>query len=110
MNHSNLYFRSFLLLLAFVSIAFIWILLPYYGAIVWGVILATVFHPLHRRILEKLRGRRNLAALLTLLMVVLIVIIPMIMITTSLLQEGATIYQRMDKGEINFGNYFNQII
>ncbi len=110
MNHSNLYFRSFLLLLALVSIAFIWVLLPYYGAIFWGAILATVFHPLHRRLLEKLRGRRNLAALLTVLMIILIVIIPLIMITTSLLQEGAAIYQRMDKGEIDFGNYFNQII
>lgn len=110
MNHSNLYFRSFLLLLTLVSIAFIWVLLPYYAAIFWGAILAVVFHPLHRRLLEKLHGRRNLAALLTLFLVVLIVIIPLIVTTASLLQEGASIYQRMDKGEINFGNYFNQII
>jgi predicted PurR-regulated permease PerM len=110
MNHSNLYFRSFLLLLAGVSIAFRWVLLPYYGAIFWGAILAIVFHPLHRRLLERLHGRRNLAALLTLACVILIVIIPLILITTSLLQEGAAIYKSMDAGEINFGHYMEQIV
>ncbi|MDS1141048.1 AI-2E family transporter [Pusillimonas sp. SM2304] len=110
MNHSSLYFRSFLVLLAAVTVAFIWILLPYYGAIFWGTILAIIFMPLNRRLLGKMRGRHNLAALITLLVIILIVIIPLILITGSLLQEGAAIYKRMSSGELNLGAYFEQIM
>src|SRR5690606_7164543 len=110
MDNSNLYFRSFLLLLAAVSVAFIWILLPYYGAIFWGAILAIIFMPLNRRLLGKMRGRPNMAALITLLVVVLIVIIPLILVSASLLQEGAAIYKRMSDGELNLGAYFEQIM
>ncbi|HUG59345.1 MAG TPA: AI-2E family transporter [Candidimonas sp.] len=110
MNNSNLYFRTFLLLLAAVTVAFIWVLLPYYGAIFWGAILAIVFSPLHRRLLAKMRGRPNLAAFTTLLIIVLMVIIPLILITGALLQEGATIYNRISTGELNLGNYFEQIV
>src|SRR3546814_832746 len=110
MNNSKLYFGSFLLLLAAVTVAFIWVLLPYYGAIFWGTILAIVFAPLHRRLLAKLHGRPNLAALTTLLIIILIVIIPLILITGSLLQEGAAIYKRLNTGELNLGAYFEQIM
>ena len=37
--------NSFLLLLALVTIAFFWILLPYSGAVFWGVVFAIVFAP-----------------------------------------------------------------
>lgn len=110
MNNSNLYFRTFLVLLAIVTVAFIWVLLPYYGAIFWGTILAIVFAPLHRRLLAKLRGRPNLAAFTTLMIIVLMVIIPLILITGSLLQEGAAIYKRLNTGELNLGAYFEQIM
>src|SRR5690606_449268 len=103
-------FRTFLLLLAAVTVAFIWVLLPYYGAIFWSTILAILFAPLHRRLLARMRGRPNLAAFTTLLIIILIVIIPMILITGALLQEGANIYNRMSTGELNLGNYFEQVI
>lgn len=34
---------SFYILLALVTIAFAWLLLPYYSAVLWAVILAVVF-------------------------------------------------------------------
>lgn len=110
MNSSNLYFRSFLVLLLAVTVAFIWVLLPYYGAIFWGAILAIIFQPLHRRLLARLKGRPNLAAFTTLMIIILMVIIPIILLTASLLQEGATIYKRLSTGELNLGDYFEQIL
>lgn len=110
MNNSKLYFRSFLLLLVVITAAFIGVLLPFYGAIFWAAILAIIFNPLHRRLLGKFRGRRNLAALMTLMIIILIVIIPLIAITLSLLQEGAGIYKRMSTGEISLGLYFEQAL
>ena len=46
MNQTNLQNKSLLLLLALVTLAFIWILLPFYGALFWAVILGIVFAPL----------------------------------------------------------------
>lgn len=42
---STVHFRSFLLLLTAVSIAFISILLPFYAAIFWGGVLAVISAP-----------------------------------------------------------------
>src|SRR5690606_19401227 len=80
------------------------------GAIFWSAILAIVFSPLHKRLLAKMRGRPNLAAFTTLLIIVLIVIIPLILISGALVQEGANIYNRMNTGQLNLGDYFEQIV
>lgn len=110
MNNSKLYFNTFLLLLVFVSVAFLWVLLPYYGAIFWGTTLAIIFTPLFRNMQQRLNGKRNLAALLTLLIIILIVIIPVIFATGALLQEGAVIFKRISSGEFDLGAYFEQVV
>ncbi len=103
---SGLHHKSFLLLLALVTVAFIWILLPFYGAVFWGAVLAILFSPLQRRLVALLRGRTNIATLLTLLLVLVLVILPMIVITMSLIQEGVSLYDSIRSGQINFGHYF----
>lgn len=40
MNETALQNKALAVLLALVTIAFVWILLPYYGAIFWAVVLA----------------------------------------------------------------------
>lgn len=107
----TLHFRSFLLLLTAVSIAFISILLPFYAAIFWGGVLAVIFSPLHRRLLRILGGRSpSLAAFLTLLCITLIVILPMLFIATSLANEVAGLYTRINSGQLNLGGYYEQIV
>ena len=49
MNETSLQRKTLLLLLALVTIAFIWILLPFYGAIFWAVALGILFAPLQPR-------------------------------------------------------------
>ena len=58
--------KVFLALLLIVSIAFGWILLPFYGAVFWAVILAIIFAPLQRRLQRRMGHRRNLTAIITL--------------------------------------------
>ena len=55
--------RVLLMLLAAVSVALAWILLPFYGTILWGTVIALLFAPLHRRLLPRLAQRRTPAAL-----------------------------------------------
>ena len=98
-----------LLLLVVVSVAFGWILLPFYGTVLWGSIIALIFSPLYRRLLGPLKGRRTPAALLTLIIVVVIVVIPFALITASLTREATSLYERMHSGEINPGHYFRGV-
>lgn len=101
--------KTFLFLLGLVTLGFAAILWPFHGAVFWGVVLAILFAPLHRRIQRKIPGRRNLAALCTLGLCVVIVILPVIFVGLSLLQEATTIYEKMRSGQMNFGLYFQQI-
>ncbi|KIO50161.1 AI-2E family transporter [Nitrosospira sp. NpAV] len=110
MNSPDLQQKTFLLMLIAVSLAFGWILLPFFGAVFWGSVLAIIFTPFYRRLLVLMRQRQNLAALTTLLLCLIMVIFPFTLITASLLREGVTIYQRIQSGELNFGAYFQQIM
>lgn len=101
--------RTFLLLLVAVTLAFGWILRPFYGAVFWGVILAILFAPFYRRALVASRQRPTLAALATLSAILLIVILPLAMITATLAQEAAGVYARIQSGELNFGRSFEQV-
>ncbi|MFP5406529.1 MAG: AI-2E family transporter [Gammaproteobacteria bacterium] len=102
--------KTFLILLISVSLAFGWILWPFYGAVFWGVVLAILFAPLYRRLLRAMRFRRTPAALATLAIIVVIVILPLTLITAALVQQGAGIYQMIQSGEVNFPRYFEQIL
>jgi predicted PurR-regulated permease PerM len=102
--------KVFLFVLVAVSLAFGWILWPFFGALFWGVVLAILFAPLHRRLLIKLKGRGSLAALATLAVIVLMVLLPLAFLTASLVSEGAGFYARVQSGELDFGRYFDQIM
>lgn len=102
--------KSFIVLLVLISIAFVWLMLPFYGAIFWGVILAILFAPLQRHLSDRLKQRKTLAAFITLLVIILMVILPVSILTTALVQEGIALYQRVSSGEQNFGFYFQQVM
>lgn len=93
--------RMLQVLLVAVTLALGWILLPFYGPILWGAIIALLFAPLYRRLLRSLRGRRTLAALLTMVAVMLVVIVPFALVTASLAREAAGVVERLQSGEWN---------
>lgn len=110
MTPANLQSKAFLLLLILVTVAFGAILWQFHGAVFWGVILAILFAPLHRKLLRRMPRRTNLAALSTLALCLVVVILPMTAITISLIQEATVVYERMRSGQLNFGLYLQQII
>ncbi|SFH13287.1 AI-2E family transporter [Pseudomonas sp. NFACC45] len=105
MNRKSLQDKSQMLMLILVTIAFIWILLPFYGAVFWAVILGIVFAPMQRRLQLKLGWQRNLTSLLTLSICVVIAILPVIVISTLLVQEGAALYKSLESGELDIADY-----
>jgi predicted PurR-regulated permease PerM len=110
MNSPSLQRGVFLALLFAVTAAFCWILMPFFGAVFWGMALAILFTPLYRWFLTKMGKRRTAAALATLGIVLVIVILPLIMITASLVQDVAEVAQRVRSGDINFAAYFQQVV
>ncbi|MEY8878573.1 MAG: AI-2E family transporter [Leptothrix sp. (in: b-proteobacteria)] len=98
--------QTWSLWLVLVSLTFGWVLLPFHGTVLWGAIVALMFAPLSGRLAQRLGGRRTLAALLTLLIVLLMVVLPLMLLTASLAQDAAVIYQQLQSGELNPGRYF----
>jgi predicted PurR-regulated permease PerM len=101
--------RALLPLLVAVSAALVVVLLPFYAAIMWGVILALLFTPLYRWMLLKVCRQPTLAALCTMVVVILIVIIPATLVMIALAQEASAIYLRLQSGELNPALYFRHI-
>jgi predicted PurR-regulated permease PerM len=110
MQIPNVERKTFILLLVLVTVAFFWILLPFYGAVFWAMVLAVVFTPLQRRLARRIGGRGNLSALLTLLVCLLVAILPVIFIISAVVAEGASLYQKLESGELDIGGYVTSTI
>ena len=102
--------KAFLLLIVGVSLAFAWILWPFYGAVFWAAVLAILFAPLYRRLAKSMQQRYTLAALVTVAIILVMVILPSGVITALLLQEGYGVYERFQSGELNFGSYLKRVL
>ena len=101
--------RSFLMLLILVTLLFLFLLKPFWGAIFWACIIGLLFYPLNRRFLRSWGQRPSLAALATLVVCVVICIVPAMFVLGSFLQEGAGLYQRLQSGDLDLGNRIERI-
>ena len=110
MNNDRRNRKTFQLLLLAVSVALVWILLPFFSAIFWGTILAVIFQPLQRRLTVRFGNRPNLAALTTLALCVVIVILPLALIIGTLAQETAFAYEQIKGGQWDFGVFFQKTL
>lgn len=100
---------GFLVLVVLVTLAFAWLVAPFFGAILWGVVAAILFAPVHRRLTRKLNGRQSLSATLTLLLILALVIAPAFLLGISLIQEAAALYAQLQSGQIDFTEIFDNI-
>ena len=101
--------RVLLTLLIVASVALAWILLPFYGSIMWAMIIGLMFAPVHRWISSKLGQHHSLAALSTLALVILIVILPVALISAALAKEAAGLFAQIQSGEINPTVYLRRV-
>jgi predicted PurR-regulated permease PerM len=102
--------KGFYILLFVVSLALVWILLPFFSAIFWGTILAVLFQPLQRRLTVTFGNRPNIAALTTLALCVLIVILPVGLLVGTVAQEATFAYGQIKTGQWDFGLYFQKAV
>ncbi|MDO8277746.1 MAG: AI-2E family transporter [Burkholderiaceae bacterium] len=100
--------KAFMSLLIGVTLAFAFVIWPYFGAVFWGAVLAIVFAPLNRLLLRS--QRPGTAAGITLGVIVVIVILPLTLLSVAVLQEIAAFYEMIKTGKIDFADYFLRII
>ncbi len=104
---STLEHGSFLLLLAAVSVLMIWVAWPFAGPLLWSALAAIMFQPLYLWTLKKVRGRRNLAASLTLLIIFVAVLLPALWIGSLVANEAVNLVARLRADPIDLVGLFD---
>jgi predicted PurR-regulated permease PerM len=72
-------------------------------------VIGLLFHPLNRRLLERMRGRRTLAALATLTFCLVIAIIPTLLVVGAFFNQGIAIYEQLQSAELNPASYVERV-
>lgn len=96
-------------LLILVSVLFAWILWPFFGAILWAVVVAIVFAPVHDRIAARMPARPGAAALLTLVIILVIVILPFLAVGASLAAQAAETYAAIQSGRLDLADMIRRM-
>ncbi len=101
--------RSFLTLLVLVTLAFFWLLQPFFAPIFWACAVALIFFPMQRRLLTRWPQRRTSSALLTLLVCTVVLVIPVLVLATSFIAEGVALFQGLQDGSWSPGEYLEKL-
>jgi len=91
----------FISTLLVVTLAFLWLISGFMMPIFWAATLAIIFYPVQQKAEAVLGERRSLASLLTLLVILFTVIVPTMLLVSAVASEAATLYSRIDSGELN---------
>jgi predicted PurR-regulated permease PerM len=97
----NIQNGAFIGLLTLVTLAFFGLLADFVQPIFWAATLGVIFFPVHKRLLQLVRQRQSIAAGLTLVVICITVIIPMWFITSSVANEAALLYGKVQSGQIS---------
>jgi predicted PurR-regulated permease PerM len=101
--------QSFLALLVLVSLAFFWVLKPFFGPIFWAVAITIIFAPIQDWLNKRLPGRRNLNAALTLLACSIVVVLPVIFTVSSVVGQIADFYKLVEAGKFDLTKYVQKV-
>jgi predicted PurR-regulated permease PerM len=90
-----------MLMLGAVSVAFVWILWPFFGPILWGVVLSVIFNPVYQALLARMPRWRNVASSATVLLITIVVVVPLTIIAAALVQEASGLVNRLQSREFD---------
>lgn len=94
--------RMFLIgLVVAISLLFAWLVAPFYGAILWAVIVAVLFDPLYQRLSRAMPGHPDRCAAIVLVVVVAVVVLPALALGAALIDQGGVLYARVESGQLD---------
>ncbi len=91
------------------TVAMAWVSWPFFGAILWAMVVTIAFAPLHDRLLLRSPNRRNSIAVLTLLIIIALVIIPAILVGSMMVEEALATYNSLQSQEIDIGKILRDL-
>ncbi|MFT4057043.1 MAG: AI-2E family transporter [Novosphingobium sp.] len=100
---------GFAVLVVLISLAGAYLLAPYFGAVLWGVVAAIMFQPMTAKLADRLNGRKNLAASIVLFGLIALFVVPTILLGISIVNEATVLYQKITTGQIDFGRIVQQV-
>lgn len=100
---------GFITLVILITLAFTFLLAPYFGAVLWGVIAAIMFQPMTARLSRTLGGHANLATSIVLLGLIAVFVVPTILLGISLVNEATSLYNQISSGQINVGKMIHDM-
>lgn len=92
--------RGFAGLLALVTLAFLALLTPLFGPVLWATAITLLFHPLHRALARRTGLAANPAAALSLVAIVLTAVLPSLLVASLLTSEASALLARMNAEEL----------
>ncbi|MBT0666786.1 AI-2E family transporter [Novosphingobium profundi] len=96
-------------LIILITLAFAYLVAPFFGAVLWGVVAAIMFEPMTRKLTAVLGGRKSLSAALVLVGLLALVILPTIVLGVSLVNEASALYAKIKAGDISFPQILAQL-
>ncbi|HEX2254633.1 MAG TPA: AI-2E family transporter [Thermoanaerobaculia bacterium] len=92
-------FGSFFLLFLVVATAvlFFWMVRMFFVPVLLAAVLATLFHPLYRRLASLTRGRRGAAAFLTCLVLFIVLLLPLYLVIDLVTREALDLFANFDE-------------
>ena len=100
MRRTTVQYIFFLMLVLLVTLAFVRLIQDFLLPLFWATTLAIVFYPVCRWVQSRLGIRASVAALLTLGVILVAVILPLSLIGVAVVQEAATLYKRLETGDL----------
>lgn len=100
---------AFIVMLVLVTAAFLLLLKPFFAPLLWACIIAVLFHPVQEWLTRRWGERPNVTALATLLACVVLVVIPVLLLLASFLQQGLSIYEQIEAGELQPAKYVDNV-
>lgn len=101
---------SFLLLLAGVSVLFLWVVWPFFAPVMWAALAAIMFQPLYRWSLRRCGGKRNLAATLALSIIFVAVLLPALWVGSLVVNEAVGIVNTLRSEPIDIVGWLEAAI
>lgn len=98
MKYSIIQQMLFYILLAGVTVVFVYMLADYLAPVLWAMVCATVFYP----VFVKLKGvlvNPTVAAVSTILVVVSVVLVPLFVVGSMVVDESLSLYQAISQAE-----------
>jgi len=109
MSEGSPVITGFRVLLALATLAFLWLISPLVGPILWAIVAAMLFDPLYARLSRSLPGRSNLCAVLTVLAITAAVVVPALLLASALVGEASGVTARLRSGELDIAAIILQI-